>query len=151
MNVKIKEISHFEIPAKDPDKLRAFYADVFGWKFKNTAVQDMQYWTINTGSGVEGGMYKKGSAKQTPVIYIGTPDLDASMAKIEMSGGQITVPRKEIPKHGWTALGTDPEGNPIGLFQSMDRGWLRRRGTQTQSGANRVPSNQRHNLSTDTK
>ena len=68
---KISEILHFEIPAKDMNSLRQFYTDVFGWKFKNTATQDMQYWTIDTGTshkpGVDGGMYKRGSMKEMPV------------------------------------------------------------------------------------
>jgi uncharacterized protein len=155
MKGTISEVTHFEIPAKNMDKLRAFYTDVFGWKFKNTAMQNMQYWTINTGTkhtpGVDGGMYKRGSRNQTPVNYISTSDLNESMAEIERAGGKITVGKKEIAGHGWTAVGTDPEGNSIGLFQSMDRGWLRKGGKQSQSGANRIKSSDRRNVTKDSK
>lgn len=155
MKNEINEIVHFEIPARDPDKLRKFYADVFGWKFKNSAAQDMQYWNISTGTkhipGVNGGMYKKGSQNQTPVNYISTPDLNESMAEVERAGGHITVGKKGTANHGWTAIGTDPEGNSIGLFQSLDRGLFRERGTQSQSGANRIKSKQRNNRTADSK
>lgn len=149
------EISHFEIPARDPEKLRNFYAGVFGWKFKNAAAQNMQYWNITTGTkhlpGVNGGLYKKGSKNQTPVNYISTPDLNESMAEVEKQGGHITVGKKEVPGHGFTAIGTDPEGNSIGLFESKNRGMFRARGTQSQSGANRVPSKYRQDKRADSK
>jgi len=155
MAKEVYEMVSFEIPAKDPEKLRKFYADVFGWKFKNSAAQNKQYWVIKTETkhspGVTGGLYKKGSEKQTVVNYISTPNLEETMAHIEESGGHITVGRKQTPEHGSTAIGTDPEGNPIGLFESQNRGLFRQRGTQSQSGANRVRSSQRNDRTEDTK
>jgi len=155
MENEINEISHFEIPAKDPDRLRKFYTNVFGWKFKNSAAQNLQYWRITTGTkhlpGVNGGMYKKGSENQTPVNYVSTPDINESMAEIERAGGHITVGKKGTAEHGWTAVGTDPEGNAIGLFESQDRGLFRERGKQSQSGAARIKSKQRHNQTEDSK
>ncbi len=155
MKNEVNELIHFEIPAKDPEKLRKFYTDVFGWKFKNSAELNMQYWSIDTGTkhipGVSGGMYKKGSENQTPVNYISTPDLDESMAEVERVGGHITVGKKETPDHGSTAIGTDPEGNAIGLFESKDRGMFRAKGKQSQSGANRIKSDQRNDMTKDSK
>jgi predicted enzyme related to lactoylglutathione lyase len=155
MKNEINEISHFEIPAKDPDKLRKFYTDVFGWKFKNSAALNMQYWNISTGTkhlpGVNGGLYKKGSENETVVNYISTPDIDESMAEVERSGGHITVGKKHVLGHGFTSVGIDPEGNAIGLFQAEDRGFLREKGKQSQSGANRVPSRFRNNMTKDSK
>lgn len=155
MRKEIHEIVNFEIPAKDPERLRKFYTDVFGWKFKNSAAQNMQYWTISTGTkhnnGVGGGIYKKGSKKQTSVNYISTPDLDESIAEIERAGGHITVGKKETSGHGFTAIGKDPEGNPIGLFESSDRGLFRERGRLSQSGANRIKSKHRNNKTANSK
>ena len=155
MRKEIHKIVNFEIPAKDPERLRKFYTDVFGWKFKNSAAQNMQYWTISTGTNhnnwVGGGIYKKGSTKQTLVNYISTPDLDESIAEIERAGGHITVGRKETSGHGFTAIGKDPEGNPIGLFESSDRGLFRKRGKLSQSGANRIKSKRRNNKTADSE
>ena len=155
MKNEINEISHFEIPAKDPERLRKFYTDVFGWKFKNSAMQNMQYWTIDTGTkhvpGVSGGLYKKGSQNQTPVNYVATPDINESMAEVERAGGHITVGKKGTANHGFTAIGTDPEGNSIGLFESTDRGLFRQRGKQSQSGAARIRSKQRNDKTKDSK
>jgi predicted enzyme related to lactoylglutathione lyase len=153
MKNEINEIVHFEIPARDPDRLRQFYSDVFGWKFKNSAAKNMQYWNISTGTkhipGVNGGMYKRGSKNQTPVNYISTPDLNESMAEVERAGGHITVGKKGTANHGWTAIGTDPEGNSIGLFESVDMGLFRQRGRQSQSGAARIRSKKRNDKTAD--
>jgi uncharacterized protein len=155
MKGKINEITHFEIPARDPEKLRKFYTEVFGWKFKNSAPQSLQYWNIATGTkhtpGVNGGLYKKGSENQTPVNYVSTTDLEETMALVEKHGGHITVGRKEVLDHGATAIGTDPEGNSIGLFESQNRGLFREGGRQSQSGAARVKSSQRNNQTKDSK
>jgi hypothetical protein len=155
MKHEINEIVHFEIPAKNPERLRKFYTDVFGWKFKNSAARNLQYWNITTGTkhspGVTGGLYKRGSENQIPVNYISTPDLEESMAEVERSGGSITVGRRETKGHGATAIGTDPEGNSIGLFESLDRGLFRQRGTQSQSGANRIKSKRRNDMTKDSK
>ena len=155
MTNKINEITHFEIPANDLNKLRQFYTDVFGWKFKNSALKNLQYWTINTGTkhspGVSGGMYKRGSKTQKPVNYFSTTDIDESMAEIENAGGSITVKKQEIENQGWTAIGMDPEGNAIGLFESKSRGIFRNRGKQGQSGASRIKSNKRNNQTKNSK
>ncbi len=152
---EVSEVAQFEIPARNPQRLRKFYTDVFGWKFKNAAAQNMQYWNINTGTkhipGVNGGMYKKGSKNQTPVNYISTTDLNEAMASIERAGGRITVGRKTVKGHGSTAVGTDPEGNSIGLFESTGRGIFRQRGKQSQSGANRIRSRRRVDMTEDSK
>ncbi len=155
MKNEVNEISHFEIPARDPNRLRQFYSEVFGWKFKNSALRNLQYWRISTGTkhlpGVEGGLYKKGSKAQTPLNYVSTPDIDESMAEVERAGGHITVGKKGTPDHGFTAIGTDPEGNPIGLFESANRGMFRERGKQSQSGAARIKSSKRNNETLDSK
>ena len=39
----IYEMTHFGIPARDPERLRNFYTAIFGWKFKNSAAQSMKY------------------------------------------------------------------------------------------------------------
>ncbi|MHB1830008.1 MAG: VOC family protein [Candidatus Micrarchaeaceae archaeon] len=155
MKDEISEVVHFEIPARDPEKLRKFYTGVFGWKFKNSAAQNMQYWNIDTGTrhspGVEGGLYKKGSLKQTPVNYIATTDLAETMAEVERAGGRVVVGDRNTPGHGRTALCEDPEGNSIGLFESQSRGMFRERGRQSQSGANRIKSSRRNDRTKDSK
>jgi predicted enzyme related to lactoylglutathione lyase len=119
-------VVHFEIPANDVEKLKKFYADLFGWKFQG--MQFMPYWTIETvpvdergepiRRGVNGGIYKKESADSKPLNYIAVESVDEYERKIKALGGKIIVPKQEIPNIGWSAIAVDPEGNMFGIFQS---------------------------------
>jgi hypothetical protein len=118
-------IVHFEIPAKDTNKLMKFYADLFGWKIEK--VQWMDYWLIETvpadkqgqpiRPGVNGGLYRKENANVTPMNYINVESVDEYIKKIEALGGKIIIGKQEIPDTGWTAVAVDLEGNYFGLFQ----------------------------------
>jgi predicted enzyme related to lactoylglutathione lyase len=52
-------VTHFEIYTDDPEAVRPFYENVFGWKF-NKFDGPMDYWLITTGSdkdpGINGGI-----------------------------------------------------------------------------------------------
>ena len=121
-------IVHFEIPANDIEKLKKFYSDLFDWKIEKMP-GGMEYWGIQTvpvdekgmpmRPGVNGGMMKRQMPEQKPVNYISVESVDEYSKKVVKLGGQIAVPKMEIPGMGWWALALDPEGNQIGLFQIM--------------------------------
>lgn len=117
---------HFEIPADDIEKLRHFYAQLFGWKIEKMP-GFAEYWNIETvpvddagrlvRPGVNGGLMKRQTADQQLVTYIAVESIDDYSEKIVKLGGTITVPKQEIPGIGWWAFAQDPEGNQFGLFQ----------------------------------
>ena len=121
-------IVHFEIPANDLEKLKKFYSDLFGWKIEKMP-GGMEYWGIQTvpvdekgmavRPGVNGGMMKRQMPEQKPVNYISVESVDEYSKKVVNLGGQIVVPKMEIPGMGWWALALDTEGNQIGLFQTL--------------------------------
>ena len=121
-------IVHFEIPAKDVEKLRLFYAQLFGWKIEKWS-GPTEYWNIETvpvddkgmliRPGVNGGLMKKESPEHKPVNYIAVESVDEHSKRIEKLGGKILTPKQEVPGIGWVALAIDPEGNEFGMFQSV--------------------------------
>ena len=121
-------IVHFEIPAKDVEKLKKFYSELFGWKIYR-APGPIDYWMIETvpvdeedmtiRPGVNGGMYKKDQPELKPVNYILVEAIDEYIQKIKDLGGKIIRGKQEVLGVGWIALGLDPEGNPIAILQSM--------------------------------
>jgi predicted enzyme related to lactoylglutathione lyase len=121
-------IIHFEIPAKDVEKLRRFYSEVFGWKITR-APGPIEYWMIETvpvdeqgmivRPGVNGGLYKKDQPPLRPVNYILVEDVDEYIQKIKDLGCTITQGKQEVPGVGWIAQALDPEGNPVAILQSM--------------------------------
>lgn len=120
-------VIHFEIPARDIEKESKFYSELFGWKIDKLG--DMEYYSITTvpmdekgnllRPGVNGGLYKKDQPQQMPINYIYVESVDEYSKKVTALGGQIVVPKTEIPKMGWFAVAVDPEGNTFGLFEVL--------------------------------
>jgi predicted enzyme related to lactoylglutathione lyase len=118
----IKTIVHFEIPANDIAKLSKFYSDVFGWKFEEIQMSDMDYWTISTGprgKSVGGGMYKRTGATDVPRNYINVDKIDKHIEAFKNAGGREVMGKMEVPSRGWSFIGADPEGNLIALYEPM--------------------------------
>jgi predicted enzyme related to lactoylglutathione lyase len=118
-------IIHFEIPADDLEKMRAFYMNVFGWKY--TEIPEMKYNTIQTVQtdergmlrepGINGGMYKRTEKGQVPLNYINVEDVDEFIDRTVKNGGKVRAPKMYIPKVGDIAVIEDPEGNPLGIIR----------------------------------
>jgi predicted enzyme related to lactoylglutathione lyase len=117
----VKTVVHFEIPAGDVERLSKFYTDVFGWKFTKTPMSDeMTYWTISTGpqgKSVPGGMYQKMGGVDSPRNFIQVDPIDKAISSFLSAGGKEMMGKQEVPGIGFTFIGTDPEGNAIGLFE----------------------------------
>jgi predicted enzyme related to lactoylglutathione lyase len=116
----MNRIIHFEIPADDPERATAFYAQALGWEFSKFP-GEMPYWLARTGPegqrGIDGGLMPRQCAGQGPVLVAGVDSVDASSAKIAKAGGVAVAPKMAIPGVGWAAYFTDPEGNVFGIFQ----------------------------------
>jgi predicted enzyme related to lactoylglutathione lyase len=120
-------IIHFEIPANDVEKIKKFYADLFGWKIEK--LPTMEYYSVTTvpmdekgnllRPGVNGGLYKREQPMQQPVNYIYVESVDEYAKKVTALGGKIVVPKMEVQGMGWFALAQDPEGNTFGIFETM--------------------------------
>ena len=125
-------IVHFEIPANNPEKLSEFYKNLFGWKVEKMSMGEMgDYYTFETRAGTaqnfekaqstagaNGGMMKKMNPNQCPVNYVMVESVDDFSKKIQNLGGKIIIPKTPIPNMGAFAVGSDPEGNPVGIFES---------------------------------
>ncbi|MFC1755723.1 VOC family protein [Thermoproteota archaeon] len=120
-------IVHFEIPAKDLEKQNKFYSKLFGWKIEK--VEGMDYCMIYTvpvdkegmlkRPGVNGGMIKKQNPDHKTTNYISVESIDTYSKKIEKLGGNIIVPKTEIPGIGWWAMALDPDGNQFAIMESL--------------------------------
>jgi predicted enzyme related to lactoylglutathione lyase len=121
-------ITHFEIPADDPEKLAEFYRKIFGWKIEQVPGYE-GYWMIftvptddkgmPTEPGINGGMMKRQSPEHTPVNYITVESLDEYAKRIEENGGKIVVPKKEVKDMGYFACAIDPQGNQFCIWENM--------------------------------
>lgn len=121
-------IIHFEIPADNVEKLKAFYEQVFSWTITQTQ-SPIEYWVIQTvpidpkgtliRPGVNGGMYKRMGPESKPVNYISVESISIFLDRIVKAGGKVTQPKQEVPEVGWIAAAEDPEGNAFALLEPL--------------------------------
>ena len=114
-------VTHFEIYTDDPESIRPFYQEVFGWKFQKFD-GPFDYWLIITGDdkepGINGGMTRPREGQSPGTLNtIAVASLDLSIKQIEQRGGKICVPKMAIPKVGWLAYASDPAGNVFGVIE----------------------------------
>jgi uncharacterized protein len=110
---------HFEILGNEPEKLAAFYRDLFGWDVAGWGGSE-EYWLVTTGPdgtpGINGGLMRR-HFPQPVINTIGVASLDAAISKVEELGGKKVYGPNQIPGVGLHAYCTDPEGNYFGLIQ----------------------------------
>jgi len=113
-------VVHVEFSAQDREAAGKFFSDLFGWEV--TQIPEMHYATFDSGNFVGGGLnpISETNPAGTVLVYIGTDDIDASLAKAESLGGKIVTPKTEIPGSGWYGFFSDPTGNIIGLYTSLE-------------------------------
>jgi hypothetical protein len=106
------KIVHFELPAADTNRAKAFWSGVFAWEFSDP--MGMDYFMTRTDEGQGGAVFAgEGGMK----IYFDTDDIDATLAKVVELGGTAGE-KMPIPSVGWFAHCTDTEGNEFSVFES---------------------------------
>jgi predicted enzyme related to lactoylglutathione lyase len=117
-------ILHFEIPADDVARAKAFYEKTFGWKIKAFPMPPGQeYYGVTTRkegeAGINGGLLQRKNPGQPFTNYVTVKSIDATSAAIVANGGTIALPKQEIGQGmGWIAAFIDPENNVVGLHQA---------------------------------
>ncbi len=116
-------VVHFEIIGRDPEKLRSYYGELFGWTFQTGDAQteavseDSNYGFVDgsASGGINGGVGGGPSLTPRVLFYVGVPDVEAALQEAERLGGTRQVGPEGTP--GTLVVGqfTDPEGNLIGV------------------------------------
>jgi uncharacterized protein len=120
-------VVHFEIVGTDPEKLRSYYADLFGWEFDTSGPvspavsQPGNYGFVDPGTtsdgvGIPGGVGGGTGYHGHVIFYVGVPDVEAALRKAESLGGTRRMGPDRAPGTD-LVVGhfTDPEGHLIGL------------------------------------
>ncbi|HUK44032.1 MAG TPA: VOC family protein [Gaiellaceae bacterium] len=104
------KITWFEIAGADGAHARGFYGSLFGWQFQPFEEGGDYQMTYEAG----GAVYS--APDKGILVYFGTSDIDASVARVRELGGEAGVPQ-EIANVGRYATCSDTEGNTFGLYQ----------------------------------
>jgi predicted enzyme related to lactoylglutathione lyase len=111
----------FEVLGKDGKQLRRFYADLFGWSFKEMG-GPFDYGMVSAEeNGIEGGVGT--TPEESPghvTFYVGTDDVADSLERVRLLGGSALMSPMQLPGGGTIGLFTDPEGHTIGLYKRAE-------------------------------
>lgn len=119
---KRSSIVHVEWRSRNVSRLKEFYKSAFRWKFDESMPG---YLLANAGRGEFGVGFAQidGGSSLNPgvVAFLEAEDLGASETAIREAGGQILGTPQDVPGWGRFSLFTDPDGNPMGLWQSATK------------------------------
>lgn len=119
------DLTHFEIPADEPDRAKSFYGGLFGWSFQEVpGYEGYHLFTTPVGEqGMGGAIGKRGeSAPDRLRTYVNVDSIDAALPKVPELGGTVIADKAEVPGQGWFAVIQDTEGNEIALWEPASRG-----------------------------
>jgi len=108
-----------ELMTTDPDAAGAFYSKVVPWKTQPSGMPSYTLWMA--GKTQIGGLMAlpDGEDAGTPphwIVYIATPDVDATVAETERLGGKVLKSASDIPNTGRFAVLADPQGAAFAVY-----------------------------------
>jgi predicted enzyme related to lactoylglutathione lyase len=126
------EVVHFEVPAKNMKRAKAFYSEVFGWKASDVEMSGMKYSLVSTTEvdkegrpkapgSINGGIMEMAKPFTGPVITLQVDDITAALKSVERHGGKTITKKTSMGEWGYFGYFKDSEGNVIGLFQTAGK------------------------------
>jgi predicted enzyme related to lactoylglutathione lyase len=118
----------YELLTSDAGAARAFYGKVVGWTAKDSGLPGGEYWLLETGNGMVGGLMTlpedaaKAGMPPRWLGYVSVADVDRAVSKIVADGGASRMPAMDIPTVGRFALVADPQGVAFYLMTPSGEG-----------------------------
>lgn len=113
----------FELPVKDMERAKAFYAKVLETSFEDDEMDGFKMSIFDHKEGAVSGMLVKADKYEPSttgaVIYFnGGKELNDPLNRAVENGGEVVVPKMAIDegKCGYFAQFLDSEGNRVGLY-----------------------------------
>ena len=111
-----RPVVHWEIEAKDPERQRAFYAELFNWQIGDGFIMEIPAGIGGPEPGPAGHI--RGSERSGVTLYVQVADLRASLERSVALGATVVAEPFDVPDGPTLAGITDPEGNPLMLVQA---------------------------------
>jgi uncharacterized protein len=119
-------VVHFDIIGRDPERLRDYYGQLFGWTFTTPspvagevsqpdAYGFLDLVTADDGTGIRGGVGGGAGFDAHAVFYVAVPDVEAALHQAERLGGTRVMGPATSPSGLVVGHFSDPEGSLIGL------------------------------------
>ena len=111
-----RPVVHWEMEAIDPERQRAFYAELFNWNIGDGYIMEIPAGIGGPEPGPAGHI--RGSERSGLTLYIQVADLRASLDRSVSLGATIVAEPFDLPAGPTLAGIRDPEGNPVMLVQA---------------------------------
>jgi predicted enzyme related to lactoylglutathione lyase len=108
-----------ELVTTDPDAASEFYSKVLPWKTQDSGMPSYTLWMAGkTRVGGLTGLPDGAEAGSPPhwIVYVATPDVDATVAEAEGLGGKVVKGPTDIPNMGRFAVLADPQGATFAVY-----------------------------------
>jgi predicted enzyme related to lactoylglutathione lyase len=117
-------LSWNDLGTRDPQKANDFYTKLLGWDVKPMEAGPTPYWVVNIDGQGEGGIMPMPDMVPAEVpsywlVYFGTEDLAASVAKAVQLGGSVVSGPMEVPDMVAFAVLADPVGATFALMKPL--------------------------------
>lgn len=111
-------ISYVELNIPNTKEAADFYRQVLGWEPQAWGGNE-DYLVVGHGDepGIDSALRKAPDGKPLTVAIATVPSIDASIQKVQASGGVIVVEKFPIEGVGYAAYFTDPGGLLMGLHE----------------------------------
>ncbi len=118
----MRPVVHIEIPSSDDGAAKEFYSALCGWDIQEIPMgPDFNYVIFGTGSvPVALSATSEDNQPGDVILYFHSDDLDADIARAAELGGEVILPRQDIPGFGAMGLFKDPTGNRVAFWQSAN-------------------------------
>jgi len=114
-----------ELLTTDVGAAEKFYKAVVGWTTAPFDGASAPYTVLNDAAGTGiGGMMRLPDGMNVPphwVMYLGVPDIDQAIARIEELGGKTLSPPIDVPDVGRMRTMIDPQGAMFSIIQPAPR------------------------------
>jgi uncharacterized protein len=116
------EVAFFEIGVQDPERGRAFYEGLLGWRFEpGPSGEGFVIEAPNMPGGMHGG-----DPEAAPYLFFAVDDMDAALTRVRELGGSVEEADVEgdeesVARFGRFQLCRDDQGSPFGLHQKPQR------------------------------
>ena len=111
-----RPVVHWEIEAKNPERQRAFYAELFNWKIGDGFIMDIPAGIGGPEPGPAGHI--RAGERSGFTLYVQVANLRASLDTSVALGATIVAEPFDVPGGPTIAGIADPEGNPLVLVQA---------------------------------
>lgn len=113
-----------ELMTDDVEGAKAFYGQLFGWRFEAAEMGAATYHVIQAGEHTVGGLSAR-TDSSAPLGWVGSvsvADVDAAVALASEAGGRLIVPPVDAGGFGRYAIVMDPQGGVVSLCRSASDG-----------------------------